>query len=86
MDRKEFKRELLRLYVNCGSYILQMDSTERGGNYITTFRHPIQEKIIEVTEDEFELKCVLVYNQTTNATQRHSVECKTIEQFRKAIG
>ena len=86
MDRKEFKRELLRLYVSCGSYILQLYSVEKCGCYVTTFKHPIQEKIIEVTEDEFELKCVLVYNQTTNANQRHSVECKTIEQFRKAIG
>ena len=85
MDRQELKREIIRMYANCGSYILQLDSYNKGNCITTRFRHPTRKKIIEVTEDIAEIRCVLVYNQTNNAHQRHAVECKTIEQFRKAI-
>lgn len=85
MDRKDFKRELIKLYSDCGSYILQCGSTEKNGVFITSFRHPTQRKIIEVTESVSEILCVFVYNKATNATQRNSIECKTIEQFKHAI-
>ena len=85
MNRKDFKRELIRLYANCGSYIMQCGSIEKNGIFITSFEHPTQRKIIEVTESVYEILCVFVYNKTTNATQRNSIECKTIEQFKRAI-
>lgn len=85
MDRKDFKKELIGLYARCGSYILQLGGYEKGNCFVTSFLHPIRRKIIEVTEDLHEVKCVLVYNQTTNAHQRNAIECKRIEQFRKAI-
>ena len=85
MDRKELKRELIRLYARCGSYILQCENSEKNGVFTTRFRHPTRRKIIEVTESLSEILCVLVYNETTNAAQRNCTECKTIEQFRQAI-
>lgn len=85
MDRKDFKRELIMLYANCGSYIIQCGNSEKNGVFITSFKHPTQRKIIEVTENVSEILCVFVYNETTNATQRNSIECKTIEQFKRAI-
>lgn len=85
MERKDFKKELIMLYAKCGSYILQLGCSEKNGVFITTFKHPTQRKIIEVTEDVSNILCVLVYNDTSNANQRDCVECKTIEQFRLAI-
>ena len=86
MDEKELKREIIRMYAKCGSYILQLDTLDKGECYVTTFKHPTRRKIIEVTGDFYgNVKCVLVYNQTKNAMQRKAVECKTIEQFRRAI-
>lgn len=85
MDRKDFKRELIRLYASCGSYILQCGYSEKDGVFTTRFRHPTQKKIIEVTENISGILCVLVYNATDNATQRNCKECRTIEQFRREI-
>ena len=85
MNRNEFKRELIKLYNSCGSYIIQCGNSEKNGVFITSFKHPIQRKIIEVTENVSEILSVFVYNETTNATQRNSIECKTIEQFKHAI-
>ena len=85
MDRKELKREIVRLYAGCGSYILQCGNSEKNGVFTTRFKHPTCRKIIEVTENISEILCVLVYNETTNATQRDCTQCKTIEQFRRAI-
>lgn len=85
MDRQELKREIIRMYANCGSYILTMENSEKNGFFITSFKHPTCRKIIEVTETISEVKCVFVYNETTNAMQRNAVECKTIEDFRRAV-
>lgn len=85
MERQELKREIIRMYANCGSYILNLENHEKNGYYITSFAHPTCNKIIEVTETLSEVKCVFVYNRTDNAMQRNAVECKTIEDFRRAV-
>jgi len=85
MDRQELKREIIRMYANCAAYIMMEDATEKAGVLTTKFRHPTHRKIIEVSETVREVKCVLVYNDTTNATQRNAIECKTIEDFKKAV-
>ena len=85
MERQELKREIIRMYANCGSYILTMGSSENNGCYITSFAHPTCDKIIEVTETLYEVKCVFVYNRSENAMQRNAVECKTIDDFRRAV-
>ena len=85
MNRKDFKKALIRLYASCGSYIMQCGASEKNGVYLTRFRHPTQKKIIEVTENVSEILCVLVYGDTYNASQRNCVECKTIEQFQNAV-
>lgn len=86
MDRKEFKLELIKLYARCGSYIVQCGCYEKGEVFTTTFKHPTQHKIIEMTESMEELLCVLVYEISQNARNRNCVECKTLEQFKLAIG
>ena len=73
------------MYANCGAYITMEDATEKAGVLTTRFRHPRRRKIVEVSETAQEVICVLVYNDTTNAMQRHAVECKTVEDFRKAV-
>ena len=85
MERQELKREIIRMYANCGSYILTMDSSENNGCYITSFAHPTCDKIIEVTETLTDIKCVFVYERSDNAMQRNAVECKTIDDFRRAV-
>ena len=85
MERQELKREIIRMYANCGSYILTLETREKNGCYITLFAHPTCDKIIEVTETLYEVKCVFVYNRSENAMQRNAVECKTIEDFRMAV-
>lgn len=85
MDRQELKREIIRMYANCCAYIMIEDAKEKARVLTTKFRHPRCRKIIEVSETANDVKCVLVYNDTTNAMQRNAVECKTIEDFRKAI-
>ena len=85
MDRQTLKREIIQMYNRCGSYILYGDTRENGSTVTTQFLHPTRRQIIEVTEDALEVKCVLVYNQTRNAMQRHAKECKTIEDFIKAV-
>lgn len=85
MDRQELKREIIRMYANCGAYIMMEDAKEKAGVLTTKFRHPRRRKIIEVSETANDVKCVLVYNDTTNAMQRNAVECKTIDDFRKAV-
>lgn len=79
------KREIIQMYNRCGSYILSGDIRDNGTTVTTQFLHPTCRKIIEVTEDAQEVKCVLVYNSTANAMQRHAIECKTIEAFIKAV-
>ena len=85
MNRKELKKEIINLYAKCGSYIMTLEQKEANGFYITKFAHPTKSKIIEVTETWDEVKSVFVYNRTSNAAQRHAIECKTIEQFINAI-
>lgn len=85
MDRNELKREIIRMYANCGSYILEVGKKEKNGVFATLFHHPTRNQIIEVWESVKKVLTVFVYNDTTNATQRKSIECKTIDDFVKAI-
>ena len=85
MERQELKREIIRMYANCGSYILTLENREKNGCYITSFAHPTCDKIIEVTETLTDIKCVFVYERSDNAMQRNAVECKTIDDFRRAV-
>lgn len=85
MDRQALKREIIQMYNRSGSYIRYGDICDNGTTVTTQFLHPTCRKTIEVTEDAQEVKCVLVYNRTANAMQRHAIECKTIEDFIKAV-
>lgn len=86
MDRQELKLEIVRMYAKCGSDIMMIYSKEgKDGVKLSRFRHPTCRKTIEVSETEDKILTVLVYNDTTNASQRNCVECKSIEQFKKEI-
>lgn len=85
MDRKELKREIIQMYANCGSYILQCGTSEKDGCFTTRFKHPTQDKIIEITEDTERVLCVLVYRMSKNAARRNCVECKTLSELKKAV-
>jgi len=81
MDRNELKMEIIRLYAKSGSYILQEDTKESKNAFCTIFKHPTRNVLIEVWENMNGILTVLVYNNTTNATQRNVVECKTVKEF-----
>lgn len=85
LNRQELKREIVRMYAACGSYMLIAKQKEKGGMFGTFFRHPTCRKIIEVWESMQEVQSVLVYNETTNAMQRNAIQCNTIEEFLHAI-
>lgn len=85
MDRQELKREIIRMYHNCGICIWIKNAIVKAGVLTTRYKHPTCRKIIEVSETANDVLCVLVYNDTANAMLRNAVECKTIEDFKKTV-
>ncbi len=86
MDRKQVKREIIRLFASHGSYIWQTDFRQgHDGTQGTIFHHPLRNELIEVWENAIEVIHIFIYKDTTNATRRDSKEIKTIEEFVEAI-
>ena len=85
INRQELKNGIDQMYAGCTGCVWVIKQTEKGGVRGTSYRHPIQRKIIEVWENKDSVLCVLVYDDTNNAKQRNAIECNTIEDFARAI-
>ena len=82
MDKKEINEFIKSLYrynkpIIKGQY-------EKLGCKVTQYSY--KKKVIDVTEDDKRVKCVIVWNDTLNTFRRDAKQVYSIEELKKRLG